>query len=125
LNNTTFANPYFTATSADMAAKKDPANGLFNVEAKGKVKNNLPVEAAVSGLFFFYDAKGQVIGFTTTICGDQKTYGCGGTLPIKVPARGDSELPTVLPYPLDVQPAKVVLYPFVDIYFAQYLSKIK
>jgi len=125
LNNTVFANPYFTPTSANMTVKQDPASGLFNVEAKGKVRNNLPVEAAVSGLFFFYDAKGQIIGFTTTICSNQKTYGCSATLPIKIPARGEAELVAVLPYPLDVQPAKVVLYPFVDIYFAQYLSKIK
>ncbi|MBE0699170.1 MAG: hypothetical protein IH586_19795, partial [Anaerolineaceae bacterium] len=120
LNNLAFPKPYFSATSTGVLAKQQPAGNGLNIEANAKVTSSLPVEAGVSGLFIFYDSAGQVVGITTTLCSDSKSYGCGGTLNVMIPPNGTGDLTAQLPFPLDAQPAKVVLYPMIDTNFAQY-----
>jgi hypothetical protein len=123
LNDPDFPNPYFSANPAVMEIAQQ--EGLYSIKATGVATNHLPVEAGVSGLFMYYSADDTVIGLSTTLCSDSKSYACGGTLPVRVSGNEQIELETVLPYPLLVEPARVVLYPILETSFDQYLRDIE
>jgi hypothetical protein len=123
LGNTSFPNPYFTVSAADLVIGDKDANGLYQIEAKGKLKNNLPKGNHAAGLFVFYDNKGTVVGMSSSNCdGDNLCNGMGA---LDLDPQSEGEVKTILPYLLKKAPAKVTLYQLLDVTMVINLPDIK
>jgi hypothetical protein len=123
LNNSNFPNPYFSPGSADLTVGEKDATGLYEVDAKGKFKNNLPFKTFEVGLFVFTDASGNVVGIASSNC--KELNKCNEMGSVTLAPGEEGEVNTVLPYRIKTPPVKVALYQLLEYSITFDLEKIK
>jgi hypothetical protein len=116
LNDTSLPNPYFTVVSSEFNAEQLP-NGFYNITAKGKYINNLPIINYAQGLFILYDENDQIISFMSS--------NWENTMYDLADPNGEGELSATLPYPIAVKPTRVEFIPYPDTGSATNLQNIK